>query len=82
MTDAASFRLRNVVHNTRLSHDAGTENQQVRTGVRQGDATCVSCGHAWTARAGVTGLLNMLGGVRLECPNCEARGSVRTEAFE
>lgn len=82
MATHSEFRLRDVKYNTRLSHELGAPDQHVRTGVRQGDATCLGCGHEWTAQAGVTGLLNTLGGVHLECPKCEARGVVTGDAFE
>ncbi len=82
MAATALFRVRNVKYNTREVWVRGAPAEQVRTGVRQGDATCGSCGHAWTAQAGVTGLRNTLGGVHLECPKCEARGTVSGDDFE
>jgi hypothetical protein len=82
MADSASFRVRNVKYNTRVVQARGAPDEHVRTGVGQVDATCASCGHAWTAQAGVTGLRNVLGGVHLECPRCEARGTVSGDAFE
>lgn len=80
MADTAHFRVREVHYGNGLSH-SGVTAPADRTGVTQAEATCTSCGHAWTATAGQTGLRNMLGGIRLECPNCEARGEVRTQAF-
>ncbi|HYW30101.1 MAG TPA: hypothetical protein VE869_01260 [Gemmatimonas sp.] len=82
MADTALFRVQNVKYNTRGVPVRGAPDEQVRTGVRQAEATCGSCGHAWTAQAGVTGLRNTLGGVHLECPKCEARGTVNADAFE
>lgn len=80
MGDTASFHVRDVHYGNGLSHTGVTAPHE-RTGVTQAEVTCVGCGHAWTATAGQTGLRNMLGGVRLECPNCEALGNVRTQAF-
>jgi hypothetical protein len=82
LANTAPFRVRNVRYNTRVVRHPGAPDEHVRTGVKQVDATCVSCGHEWTAQAGVSGLLNMLGGVRLECPRCEAGGTVSQDAYE
>ena len=82
MHGTSAFRVRNVKYNSRLAREPGGKEELVRTGVREVDATCVACGHAWTAQAGVTGLLNKLGGVHLECPNCEAGGVVASDEYE
>lgn len=81
MADTAPFRVRDVHYGNGLAH-AGVTAPHERTGVTQAEVTCRACDHTWTATAGQTGLRNMLGGVRLECPNCEALGEVQTPAFE
>jgi len=81
MADPALFSVRNAQYNTRIATELTPPGQVVRTGVRTVDATCLSCSHEWTAQAGVTGLRNILNGVHLECPKCEARGAVHSKAF-
>jgi hypothetical protein len=65
-----------IIEDVRWSYQPSLETgNQERTTVQSATITCkrTECEHKWTATKG-NGLIPVVGGIRIECPNCGAEG--------